>query len=257
MRFFLSITYNGQFYSGWQIQENSKTVQERLNYCLSKLLREEITSYGSGRTDAGVHCLEQFVHFDTTSDFDPQVLTRKLNAFLEKHIRINGIYRVKDDAHARFSALTRTYRYYISTQKDPFFYQTSATVDIELDLELMNQACETLKSNTNFKCFCKSKSQNLTYICKITEAKWYYNHQNFLVFEVTANRFLRGMVRALVGTLLEVGKGNKPVSWVQDLINSEDRKLAGDSAPAQGLFLECVTYSDDIFVNQKPTYLIN
>jgi tRNA pseudouridine38-40 synthase len=245
MRYFIQLAYDGSAYSGWQIQQNSNSVQETLQKALGLLLKEDVEITGSGRTDAGVHATSQIAHFDTSADFVPRDLVVKLNSFLPNDISTDKIFPVKDDAHARFSAITRSYEYHIHQKKNPFLRERSYFFNPKLDLELMNKAADLLKNFSDFESFSKVKTEVYTFQCEILDARW-EKHGDQLVFHVTANRFLRGMVRTLVGTLLEIGQGRKSLSDLQEIIESKDRRKAGRAVPANGLFLTTITYPDQI-----------
>ena len=247
MRYFIQLSFFGKNYYGWQRQPDVISVQEVLENALSKLLQKEIAIVGAGRTDSGVHAKEIFAHFDFETEIDTKKLTNRLNAFLPDDIAINNIIEVKKDSHARFDAISRSYEYQIWQGKNPFLIDNTWQIRTKvLDVDKMNEAASLLLNYTNFKCFSKSKTDVFTYDCDITEAKWVKNG-NFLVFHITANRFLRNMVRAIVGTLYEIGIGKIDLTDFVTIIESQDRSKAGISVPAQGLFLTKVTYPDSIF----------
>jgi|SRR5574344_703199 tRNA pseudouridine38-40 synthase len=241
MRYFIQLAYNGSPFFGWQIQPNLTTVQGVIENALHLLLREEISVTGCGRTDTGVHAKQFFAHFETEQNIDSQNLTDKLNNFLPKEIAIEQIFSVANDMHARFSAISRTYKYYISTSKEPFNFHFSFRVYQKLDIEKMNQAADLLLHTEDFTSFSKLHTQVNNNICHVSEARW-QNENGQLVFTITADRFLRNMVRAIVGTLLEVGKGKLTLPEFQQIINQKDRGKAGTSVPAHALFLENVRY---------------
>lgn len=241
MRYFIQLAYNGSPFFGWQIQPNLTTVQGVIENALHLLLREEISVTGCGRTDTGVHAKQFFAHFETEQNIDSQNLTDKLNNFLPKEIAIEQIFSVANDMHARFSAISRTYKYYISTSKEPFNFHFSFRVYQKLDIEKMNQAADLLLHTEDFTSFSKLHTQVNNNICHVSEARW-QNENGQLVFTITADRFLRNMVRAIVGTLLEVGKGKLTPLEFQQIINQKDRGKAGTSVPAHALFLENVRY---------------
>lgn len=241
MRYFIQLAYNGSPFFGWQIQPNLTTVQGVIENALHLLLREEISVTGCGRTDTGVHAKQFFAHFETEQNIDSQNLTDKLNNFLPKEIAIEQIFSVANDMHARFSAISRTYKYYISTSKEPFNFHFSFRVYQKLDIEKMNQAADLLLHTEDFTSFSKLHTQVNNNICHVSEARW-QNENAQLVFTITADRFLRNMVRAIVGTLLEVGKGKLTPLEFQQIINQKDRGKAGTSVPAHALFLENVRY---------------
>ena len=241
MRYFIQLAYNGSPFFGWQIQPNLTTVQGVIENALHLLLREEISVTGCGRTDTGVHAKQFFAHFETEQNIDSQNLTDKLNNFLPKEIAIEQIFSVANDMHARFSAISRTYKYYISTSKEPFNFHFSFRVYQKLDIEKMNQAADLLLHTEDFTSFSKLHTQVNNNICHVSEARW-QNENAQLVFTITADRFLRNMVRAIVGTLLEVGKGKLTPLEFQQIINQKDRGKAGTSVPTHALFLENVRY---------------
>jgi len=238
-------------YHGWQIQPNAKSVQEVLEKALSLLLGEKIAVVGCGRTDAGVHASQFFLHFEVSEKVDEVQLEFKLNAFLPNDIAIHQIFIVKNDAHARFDAVFRSYEYRISLGKNPFLVDTTLQVKNQFfDIEKMNKAAEILYEYENFKCFSRSKTDVKTYNCTITNAVW-KREGNLLVFYITANRFLRNMVRAIVGTLLEVGTGKINLNDFKNIIESKDRSHAGASVKAQGLFLCKIVYPKEIMKNHN------
>ena len=242
MRYFIWFSYDGTNYHGWQVQPNGITVQSELERCLSLLLRETITVTGAGRTDAGVHARQMAAHFDTDADFDAQLLTKKLNGLLHHDIAVDRIERVAPDMHARFSATSRMYHYYIHTQKNPFIQQFSQEMHYQLDFERMNEAGRILLEYDDFGAFCKAGSDVKTTICHVTHAQWHQTSPSEWYFEITANRFLRNMVRAVVGTLIEVGRGRMSLDEFRLVIEGKQRTKAGESMPAKALFLEKVAY---------------
>ena len=245
MRYFIEFSYNGKAYHGWQFQPNAVSVQQVLEEALSKMLRTQISVMGAGRTDAGVHASQMFAHFLVEDEFDIKSIIFKLNCYLPKDISIHDIFPVTDKAHARFSATSRTYNYRISNRKNPFASDFAYHVYFSLDVEKMNEACEILVQYTDFQCFSKSNTDVKTYHCDIKEAYWKVENDEF-IFTITANRFLRNMVRAIVGTMIEIGLGKIEVNKLHDIIKSKDRGEAGFSAPAQGLFLTEIVYPDDL-----------
>ncbi|HEY9047356.1 MAG TPA: tRNA pseudouridine(38-40) synthase TruA [Ohtaekwangia sp.] len=247
MRFFFEISYNGKNYSGWQSQNNAMGVQAVVEDALSKLLRQEIAIVGSGRTDTGVHCVQQFFHADIEKEFDQQKLMLKLNSFLPKDISIPSIQRVKDEAHARYDATERSYIYRITTQKDPFLEGLALHYFRELDITLMNKAAGLMIGTHDFESLSKVKTDVNNFRCDIKKAEW-KEHGAMLEFTITANRFLRGMVRATVGTLLDVGIGKTSVKDFQDILHSRDRRKAGANVPPYGLYLVKVKYPSNIFL---------
>lgn len=241
-RYFMSLSFKGTRYRGWQVQPNGLTVQEVLETTMSTFFRQKIVITGAGRTDTGVHASFYVAHFDTDSlPFPAGDLVEKLNRFLPSDIALFRIWQVEDGMHARFSAIRRTYRYYISRVKDPFMQETSYTCSWPLDVAAMNEAAAQLIHFADFTSFSKLHTDVKTNNCRIFEAFWREEgHQ--LVFTISADRFLRNMVRAIVGTLLEVGRGRITPEGFADVIRKKDRGAAGTSAPAQGLFLVAVDY---------------
>lgn len=241
-RYFIKLAYNGSAFHGWQIQENAHSVQAELTHKLSLLLKEKLTIVGCGRTDTGVHAREFFAHFNTEQTLENiKDLVFKLNAFLSEGIVIYDIFLVANDLHTRFSAKKRTYKYYISPLKDPFYKHISYHFYPNLNVEEMNKAASFLFEYLDFTSFSKSHTQTATNNCKIAEANWEMEN-NMLVFTISADRFLRNMVRAIVGTLLEIGAGKLKAEDIKTIIESKDRKNAGFSVPAKGLFLHKVEY---------------
>ena len=245
MRYFIELSYFGKAYHGWQNQPDSISVQEVLETEIRKILSGEIAIVGAGRTDAGVHASQMFAHFDISEKIDVELTRYKLNSMLPKDIAIAKIFRVTDDAHARFDAISRSYEYHLVQEKNVFNIDTAWFFKHELDVDKMNEAASILKKYTNFKCFSKSRTDVRTYNCKIEEAYWVIEG-NKLVFHITADRFLRNMVRAIVGTLIEIGQNKKPVNYIHKVIESEDRGMAGTSVPAHGLYLTGITYPETI-----------
>ena len=203
MRYFIQLSYNGSAYHGWQIQPNAVTVQETVQDALSKLLNTNISITGAGRTDTGVHAFQMFAHFDVDETLDTENLTFKLNSFLPKDIAIQSIFQVNADAHTRFHAIKRSYDYKISLKKNVFLFDYTHYVHQKLDVDKMNEAANILLEYTNFQCFSKSNTDVKTYNCKIEQAQW-KQEGNLLIFTISADRFLRNMVRAIVGTLLNI-----------------------------------------------------
>lgn len=246
MRYFLHLAYNGSSYFGWQIQPEHPSVQDTLENCLSLLLhRERIAITGCGRTDTGVHASCFYAHFDVEDAFSPTECERikdQLNNFLPKDIVIYKMFAVKENAHARFDAESRTYQYLISTVKNPFTFSQRLFYHRQLDLDKMNQAAELLKKNEDFTSFSKVHTQVNNFICHVTDARWEKKGDD-LVFTITANRFLRNMVRAVVGTLLDVGLGKLSLQDFQSIIEQKNRCEAGISVPAHALFLTDVRYN--------------
>ena len=244
-RYFIEISFVGTGYHGWQIQNNAISVQEVLNNKLSVIFRQPIETTGCGRTDAGVHAKSFFAHFDFQSnnsdEFNSEPLLRSINAILPKDIAAKRILKVEDNAHARFDATLRTYEYHIHFNKEPFKDGFSWELRDKPDLDLMNEAAELLMTYTDFSCFSKSNTQVKTNNCKIAAAYWTENADG-IIFRISADRFLRNMVRAIVGTLIMVGKKEITPEIVKDIIESKNRSNAGTSVPACGLYLTEVKY---------------
>ena len=245
MRFFIEFSYNGSNYHGWQRQPSQTSIQERFEDCISKILSSNISLTAAGRTDAGVHAKKMFAHFDYDKEFDLLKTIHQLNSFLPNDISVRNIFRVNDDDHARFSATSRTYRYILINRKDPFMQERAYLLINKLDIKKMNEACKYLLSNHDFKSFSKSKTDVKTYICDIQEASWTQVDDNTFIFNIKANRFLRNMVRAIVGTLIEVGKSVITIDQFNSVILSKDRSNSGYSVPAHGLYLIDVEYDID------------
>lgn len=241
MRYFIEFSYHGKNYFGYQIQPNEISVQQELERALSTILRKEIKTTGAGRTDTGVHAKKMFAHFDIDVVLDDN-LTYKLNSFLPQDIAVSNIFKVNDDAHARFDATFRTYEYYISLQKNAFSQDSSWQIrNRSLDIEKMNEACKILFEHEDFTSFSKLHTDTKTNNCKIYSAAWEQNGSE-LKFTISADRFLRNMVRAIVGTMVEIGSGKIEPANLKKIIEAKDRSLAGTSAPPQGLFLVDVGY---------------
>ena len=245
MRYFVELSYDGTPFVGWQRQPAGDSVQSCLEDALSILFRKPLSIVGAGRTDAGVHAHQLYAHVDLDEHVD-QDLTFRLNKLLPKEIAVRNIIAVAQDAHARFDAVSRSYRYHITTQKNPFLQKRSYQFAKPLDLDLMNQAAKILIDHEDFKCFSKSKTDVKTYVCDIQQVHWQQNGSE-LVFFIQANRFLRNMVRAIVGTLIEVGLRKISISGFEAILASRDRSQAGYSVPAHGLYLEKVNYPKHIF----------
>ena len=244
MRFFIELSYNGKVYHGWQNQPDAISVQEVLEKAISTILKQQIAVVGAGRTDAGVHASQMFAHFDCERTL-PDTIIFKLNSYLPKDIAIKSIFEVKDDAHARFNAVSRTYNYKISSRKNVFNYEYAYALQKSLDIELMNQACEILLQYNDFQCFSKVRTDVKTYYCKLMSAQWELKN-NELIFTIKSDRFLRNMVRAIVGTLVNIGLGKLEVEKLHDILKSKDRGEAGFSVPAHGLYLVNVEYPEHI-----------
>ena len=242
LRYFLELSYKGTHYHGWQYQPNAISVQEKINEGLTKLLKCKINIMGAGRTDAGVHAEQMFAHFDIELAFDIEVILFKLNSYLPDDIVIKTITHVADKMHARFDATSRSYEYRIYVGRNPFLLEmTWQLFHQKLDVYKMNEASAILLNQTNFNCFSKVMTDIKTFDCDVTEAYWDLK-DNQLTFHISANRFLRNMVRAIVGTLINVGLNKTSLDEFKKIIESEDRSEAGFSVPARGLFLTKIVY---------------
>ena len=244
MRYFIYFSFNGKLYHGWQKQKNSITIQEKIEESLSVLLKDKIEVIGAGRTDAGVHAKQMYAHFDCDLDFEIQNLIFRANKFLDNDIVIHDVFKVKDEANSRFDAISRTYQYHIIIKKDPF-RKNAYLFHKELDIEAMNQACQHILGVHDFTSFSKVNTQTYTNTCKVYYAKWKV-FSNELIFTIEANRFLRNMVRAIVGTLIDVGVGKLLSKDLVKIIDAKDRCQSGTSVPAKGLFLYKVKYLDNL-----------
>lgn len=241
----MELAYFGKAYHGWQRQPNAVSVQEVVENALSTLLREAVEIIGAGRTDSGVHAKQIFAHMDSEKDLEQNFIFR-MNSLLPKDIALKDLFKVKPDAHARFDACSRSYEYHMVTAKNVFAIDTAYCVQKEIDVDKMNEAAKILLDYSNFKCFSRSRTDVRTYNCKIENAFW-QEENGSLVFHIKADRFLRNMVRAIVGTLLQIGMGKIEIRQMHDVINSEDRSEAGASVPAHGLFLTKVEYPKSIY----------
>jgi tRNA pseudouridine38-40 synthase len=241
LRYFIELAYNGTYYHGWQYQPNAASVQETLNRALSLLLGTEIDAMGAGRTDTGVHARQMFAHFDFDGFFECGDLVHKLNSLLPKDIAVFTLFPVSDEAHARFDATSRTYEYHINSRKDVFATDLSWHYHHPLDIDLMNNAAQLLLNHTDFECFSKVNTDVNTFNCTISEASWQMTEHK-LIFTITADRFLRNMVRAIVGTLVNVGTEKTSIEDFEEIILHKQRSKAGFSVPAHGLFLTRVQY---------------
>lgn len=245
MRYFISLSYSGLNYSGWQIQENADTVQGRIEASLRTLLKEEISVTGAGRTDSGVSARNYVAHFDSDRFQEITDLGHfiyKLNAILPKDIVIHDIKKVSDNAHARFDAVSREYKYYVHTEKDPFSDTYSYRYPYRIDIESMNAAAKYLLGKQDFSSLEKLHGGNDNSICEVYEAYWEETCPYHYVFTVRANRFLRNMVRAMVGSLLEVGNGKRKPEWIKEMLALKNRSAAGNSVPGNALFLNAIEY---------------
>lgn len=247
MRYFLDIEFKGTDYHGWQIQPNAISVQQVIEEALSRLLSDDIAIVGAGRTDAGVHALQMWAHFDSKTAINRRQMEYRLNSFLPKDIAIKSILPVLPTAHARFDATSRSYIYKVHTKKNVWLEGRSYYLTQSLDVDAMNEAALILLQYSDFECFSKSKTDVKTYKCDIKFAKWIKTEQG-LEFHVTADRFLRNMVRAIVGTMINIGLGKIGIEELHNIIKSKNRAEAGYSVPACGLYLSQVTYPEDIWL---------
>lgn len=245
MRYFLELAYRGSAYHGWQRQPNAVTVQEKVEDALATLLREPVEVVGAGRTDTGVHARQLFAHFDLEVELSPDFVF-KMNSVLPMDIAVRSLLKMKPEAHARFDALSRTYEYHVVLEKDPFSLESAYFVKRKPDLKKMNEAAKMLMEYSDFKCFSRSRTDVRTYTCRIEEAYWEKRGES-LMFNIKADRFLRNMVRAVVGTLLEIGWGKLEIEELHQIIKSKNRSEAGASVPAHGLYLTKVEYPNNIF----------
>jgi tRNA pseudouridine38-40 synthase len=243
-RYFIEVAYKGAQYSGFQIQENAHTVQAEIDRALSLLLRETIVSTGSSRTDAGVNALQNFLHFDTELPLHPQFLY-KINAILPEDVVLKGVYLVPPDANSRFAALGRSYEYTLYRHKDPFMKDRGYFFPYKLDHDALQEAAAVIMEYSDFTTFSKRNTQVKTYICNITTSYWTIGEER-ISYNVTANRFLRGMVRGLVGTMLRVGRGKLTITQFREAIESRDCTRADFAVPPQGLFLMNVRYPEGL-----------
>ena len=248
-RYFIFLSYNGTRYHGWQVQPNSVTVQQILDEALSTILNEKICTVGAGRTDTGVHAKYFCAHFDSDNDVisSDNNLVFRMNRYLPEDISIMSVKKVVPDANARYNALSRTYNYYISKVKDPFRNSFSWFLYGKLDISSMNKAADLLLNYTDFTSFSRLHSGSKTNICRIYYAKWEENDEE-LVLTIKADRFLRNMVRSVVGTMTDIGFGKTDLEKFEEIIRAKDRCKAGMSAPAKGLFLSGIEYPDDVFL---------
>lgn len=241
-RYFIFFQYDGTAYHGWQLQPNAHSVQAELQKALSTLLRTECEVVGAGRTDAGVHASKMVAHFDIEESLDGRQVAYRLNRMLPRDISVIDVVAVDNGMHARFSASSRTYHYYIHTRKDPFLNAYSCLLHYRLDFEKMNEAGRLLTTYDDFGAFCKSHTDVKTTLCKVTEARWESTGDHSYRFVITANRFLRNMVRAVVGTLVDVGRGRLSLDDFRAVVESKRRTQAGESMPAHALFLHDIAY---------------
>ncbi|MCC6818792.1 MAG: tRNA pseudouridine(38-40) synthase TruA [Bacteroidia bacterium] len=240
MRYLLELSYDGSNYQGWQIQPNGLTVQEVLNNAISVIVRQSIETIGCGRTDTGVHARQYFAHFDVENEL-PGNFKRSLNGILPYDIAVHDCQMVSSEFNSRFDAVSRTYEYQIIFEKDPFLNKHAVRWHADLDIDAMNKACVAMIGTRDFSSFSKVNTDVKHFDCNLMSARWYYR-ENILIFEVTANRFLRNMVRAMVGTLIMIGEGKINQEKFLEILDSGDRRNAGTSVPAHGLYLVSVEY---------------
>ncbi len=242
-RYFVKLAYNGKPFNGWQIQPNDPSVQAEVERVISTVLREDVGVVGCGRTDSGVHASEYYAHFETSASFDCETVQFKLNCMLPKEVAIFSIFPVSEKLHARFSAEARTYHYFINQEKDAFRYDHSWYMHKPINVVRMNEACQFLFGKQDFTSFSKLHTQTRTNFCTITQAIW-QKRGSELMFTITADRFLHNMVRAIVGTCLEVGRGKLTPNDFKQVIESKSRQKAGASVPGHGLYLAKIEYPD-------------
>lgn len=255
-RYFVEFAYNGTRYHGWQFQPNAISVQEDMNKAFSKILKQDINLLGAGRTDTGVHASHFVAHFDLADEpQDIENIIFKLNRFLSHDIRIDRICRVPDNLHARFSAKSRTYKYIISREKSAFMHDFSWNIWFKMDYELMQEASRILLDYSDFTSFARLHTDTKTNLCEIRIAEW-NKEDNFWIFTIQADRFLRNMVRSVVGTLVDIGCGKLTKDEFRKIIEAKDRSLAGQSAPPQGLFLAHIDYAEKFPTSPKPPFAL-
>jgi tRNA pseudouridine38-40 synthase len=244
-RYFLEVAYKGTNYSGFQIQKNANSIQAEIEKALEILQKQKLTLTGSSRTDAGVHALQNFFHFDFDGKLNPQLIYR-VNAILPNDIVVKNLIPVRPDSHCRFDAVSREYKYFIYQQKNPFLTEEAYYFPYKLNIEMMQRATETLKTYTDFTSFSKRNTQVKSFICHINESKWEWSN-DCLVFYIKADRFLRGMVRALVATMLKIGRQKMSIADFEAIIKEKDCTKATFAAPGHGLFLIHVNFHEDYF----------
>ena len=247
MRYFFYISYKGTNYHGWQVQPNANTVQAEINKALATILQTNIDTVGSGRTDTGVHAREQVFHSDLPSEAQKEMILNKMNGLLPADIVVNKILPVENEAHARFNAISRSYEYHLHFKRSPFKMKEYHFLPKTPDFEQMNQACKTMLGEHDFTSFSKVKTEVKNFLCDLTRVEWQFDEEK-AIFYVTGNRFLRGMVRALVGTLLNVGYGKTTLKEFAEILRVKDRAAAGQSVPPQGLYLCDVRYPSKVFI---------
>jgi len=249
-KYVLKISYDGSPYHGWQIQPNAITIQEEINKALEIFLRKKVQTLGCGRTDTGVHAKDFFVEFEFDGEINTRIV-RGLNAILSKEICVWNVYHVSENFNVRFDAISREYRYYIHCHKNPFLTNTSLLLSKKPNLEKMNEAAQILLSYTDFECFSKVKTEVKTFNCTIKEAKWIVENDNEIYFKIKADRFLRNMVRSIVGTMLDIGFEKYEPKELHQIIASKNRSESGYSVPAHALFLHQIIYPENVFTEIK------
>jgi len=251
-RYFIKLSFKGNNYHGWQVQPDTVTVQGVIDKALSLILRDNISTTGAGRTDSGVHAMNFMAHFDSSlTDLHRETnLKYKLNSYLPPDICVQNIYKVSGTDHARYNALSRTYHYIVAGQKNPFLKDFSYYVYWEINMKSMNEACRLIKKQDDFTSFSKVNGNNKSSICNIIDAEWKEVIPGIMVFRITADRFLRGMVRALAGTMLDIGSGKMPPDMIHQILMEKDRSKASMAAPAEGLFFTGVKYGDDLIPDE-------
>jgi len=248
VRYFLEFSYAGTHYHGWQRQSNAVSIQETMENILTTFFKKPIPLVAAGRTDTGVHAQQMFAHFQVINPIKDHIQwLYRANQFLPNDIAVQHLLRVNEEAHARFDAIARTYQYHIKNIKSPFQNELHYCLYQDLSLDKMNKAAQILMEYEDFECFSKSNTDVKTFLCKISSAKW-EKTKNGYIFTITANRFLRNMVRAIVGTLIEIGLNKKTIEDLHNIIQSKNRSEAGFSVPARGLFLTQITYPESVFI---------
>lgn len=255
-RFFIQISYKGSRYHGWQIQNNAITVQEEMQKALSTLLQEDIEITGAGRTDTGVHASYMIAHFDSKQNPEDELLWGKLNRFLPDDISIDWIQNMHSDAHARFDALSRTYTYLVTRKKNPYLKDLSHYVYGDINIEKMNQAADYLKTYHDFTSFSKLHSNNKTNLCQIINAQW-TDHYPYLIFSITADRFLRNMVRSITACMLDIGREIITPERIKEILEAKDRQLATKTAPAEGLYLSDIKYPEHFHLPSRGYHIFS
>lgn len=246
LRYFIEVSYNGSNFHGWQFQPNAISVQETIENSLKILMNCEIKISGAGRTDTGVHAKQMFAHFDFDDEIDFKNLIFKLNSFLDKNISVSNIFRVKDDSHARFDAISREYQYFITQKKDVYNSDTKYFFPKNLNFDKIDKAIHILRKTKNFQSFCRTKTDVTNYDCKIFNFDYAIKNSD-IIFTIKANRFLRNMVRSIIGTILEIGLNKISIVDLSSIIAKSNRIYAGPSAPPHALFLTKIEYPENIF----------